>query len=181
MLLLLDDGSFELEAEEAKLKGLIRAVATADDVAKASSLGYSSVVAEVFLPEAVEEAKRRNVKLINIEDLAGPMIEFVIKALAARRPDQLVRLFDSLAPPNVLRSYDYWEHPSYKGTLFANTFSVKFAIPNTATKLIEGLTELMAFLSSKLSASKIEASFQTENKPSENMFTIILKFSIRHD
>ena len=45
-------------------------MAAGDDVVKTSHSNQSFVAAKVFLPETVEEAKRRNIRLISIEDVA---------------------------------------------------------------------------------------------------------------
>ena len=87
LLELNEDGSFMLKVEGNVLRGHIRAVATGDDVVKASYSNQSFVAAKVFLPEAVEEAKRRNVRLINIEDVAKPLAALMISLLSYRRAD----------------------------------------------------------------------------------------------
>ena len=152
------------------LKGRIRSVATADDVITASNLGQSFVAAKVFLQEAIDEARKRGVRLINIEDIAEPLVNLMVGILASRRADLLIRAFDMLLPPEVARDYSYHE---YVG-VFTNrpenaTFRTKITIPGkVAAKIFEDLSELLNELASKMSELKnVDVEF-TVSKDSEN-------------
>ena len=153
LLELSEDGVFILRMEGgAELRGRIMAVATADDVIKASNLGQSFVAARIFLPEAVEEAKRRNVKLVNIEDVAEPLASLMINLLASRRADLLIRVFNLLIPPQLAKSYSYSEYRDVMiGEVEDVSFRVRIEIPGKfAANVFEDLSELLNELVSKM-------------------------------
>lgn len=152
-----EDGVFVIRMEDGSvLRGRIRSVATADDVITASNLGQSFVAAKVFLQEAVDEARRRGVKLINIEDIAESLVNLMVGILASRRADLLIRAFDALLPPEVVRDYSYYEYASiFTGKPEDATFHVRIRIPGrAAAKVFEDLSELLNELASKMSRLK---------------------------
>lgn len=55
------------------------------------------MAAKVFLQEAVNETKKKGVKLINIEDGAEPP--------GLEETDLLIRAYDMLLPPEVVMDY----------------------------------------------------------------------------
>lgn len=146
-----EDGVFELEYEDGLLAGRIVAVATADDVVKASALGQLFVAADVFLPEAVEEAKKRGVRLIHLDDLVRPAARLLAKFLIDRRADLLVKFFESVLPKSVGRSFSYGEYtPDDKGVPYEVKFDVKVVVPIRQSQVVEPLHQLMSKLSAAL-------------------------------
>ena len=156
LLELNEDGSFMLRMEGSELRGHIRAVATGEDVVKASYTNQSFVAAKVFLPEAVEEAKKRNVRLINIEDIAEPLAALMISLLSYRRADLLIRIFNAILPPQVARYYSYSEYKDmFADRVYSASFTMSIEIPSkVAPLLFEDLNELLAELSAKMSKLK---------------------------
>ncbi|WP_291764505.1 hypothetical protein [Caldivirga sp. UBA161] len=178
LLELNEDGSFMLKIEGSELRGHIKAVATGEDVVKASYSNQSFVAAKVFLPEAVEEAKKRNVKLINIEDVAEPLAALMISLLSYRRADLLIRVFNAILPPQVARHYSYNE---YKDLLTSKvneaSFTTSIEMPSkVASLLFEDLNELLAELSAKMSRLKgVDVEFTV--KKSGGSYNLSFSFS----
>ncbi|MEZ0319104.1 MAG: hypothetical protein ABWK05_03800 [Pyrobaculum sp.] len=144
---------FELEPEGRRLAGRVVAVATADDVAKASALGEPFVAADVFLPEAVEEAKKRGVRLIHLDDVARPAARLLAKFLIDRRPDLLVTFFETALPATVGRSFSYNEHtPDDRGVPYEVNFRIVATVPSKQSEVAEPLHHFKSKLSAALSS-----------------------------
>ncbi|MEM1637906.1 MAG: hypothetical protein QW247_09375 [Pyrobaculum sp.] len=58
----------------------------------------------------MEEARKRGVKLIHLDDLVRPAARQLAKFLADRRPDLLVTFFESALPKTVGRGFEYNEY-----------------------------------------------------------------------
>ncbi|MGC9136739.1 hypothetical protein [Caldivirga sp.] len=178
LLELNEDGSFVLRTEGSELRGHIRAVATGEDVVKASYSNQSFIAAKVFLPEAAEEAKKRGVRLINIEDITEPLAVLMISMLSHRRADLLIRVFDAILPPQVARYYSYGEYKDmFTDKVHTASFTMSIEIPSKiAPLLFEDLNELLAELSAKMSKLKgVDVEFTV--KKSSGSFNLSYRFS----
>ncbi|ABW02011.1 hypothetical protein [Caldivirga maquilingensis] len=178
LLELNEDGSFMLRIEGSELRGHIRAVATGEDVVKASYVNQSFVAAKLFLPEAVEEAKKRNVRLISIEDITEPLAVLMISMLSHRRADLLIRIFNAILPPQVARHYYYSEYKDIlTGKVSKASFTMSIEIPSKiAPLLFEDLNELLAELSAKMSRLK-DVNIEFTVKKSSEDYNLSFNFS----
>lgn len=147
-----ESGLFSAEIDGVLAKGLIRDIATADDVDKVVNLGGSFLAAKVFLLEAVEVARAKGVRLAALEDLIRPMAELIVSLLASRRADLLARLMEALVPPEITKYYSYHEHESvFRDSVLSSVgFTVELKLTRRAVSLLEDFSELFNALATKL-------------------------------
>lgn len=176
MLRLEEDGLFSAEIDGVLAKGLIRGVATADDVAKVVNLGGSFLAAKVFLPEAVEVARAKGVRLVALEDLIRPMAELIVGLLASRRADILIRLMEALVPPEIVKYYSYYEHEfAFSDSVPSSVgFTVELKLTRRALSLLEDFSELFNALATKLGEIP-NADVEYSVQKSEGNYVIRLK------
>jgi hypothetical protein len=140
-----EDGTFVAEVGGRAERGIVRLIAVGGYVVRASLKGLSFVAAKVFLQEAVEEARRRGLKLVDLEALTAQLAKVLVDLALQRRADLVVKVLDQLLPPGIPRSYTYYEF-SYMGRVASVSAGLKAdlsaAEPDTVTSLLDLFTEL---------------------------------------
>ncbi|AFA40736.1 hypothetical protein Pogu_2709 [Pyrobaculum oguniense TE7] len=177
LMRLMEDGSFLYVTSGAEVKLRIRSVATGDDVVKAKASGASALAANVFLPEAVEVAKREGIELISIEDVADPLIGVIGALLKERRLDLLVRIFQELLPGDVARSYSYYELANFMGRGISSV-SFRVKVEFRRSDFFEDILELLSALAAKASSSGLSTHLNSAVDPKRGERTIELEISL---
>ena len=178
LMRLLEDGSFLYVKGDAAVKLRIRSVATGDDVLRAKASGASALAAELFLPEAVEVARREGVELIDLEDVAEPLAEVVGALLRERRPDLLVRIFQELLPRDVARHYSYLEHVDFMTKdVAATSFKVELEFQK-CFEFFEDILEFMSALAAKASGLGMSTSLNSTVDPRHKKQRITFEVSL---
>ncbi|RFA93499.1 hypothetical protein CGL51_12715 [Pyrobaculum aerophilum] len=179
MMRLLEDGSFLYLKGDVEVKLRIRSVATGDDVIKARAAGVSALAAKLFLPEAVEAAKREGVELINLEDVAEPLARVLGDLLRQRRADLLVRFFQELLPSEVTRSYSYYEYSSILtgGAVSSVSFKVEIEFKKSL-ELFEDVLEFISALAARASDLGMATSLDSRTDPRYKERKIRLEISL---
>ncbi|ABL89099.1 conserved hypothetical protein [Pyrobaculum islandicum DSM 4184] len=174
-----EDGVYAYRVGGDVLRGRVVAVATADDIIKASNLGYTFVAAKVFLPEAVEEAGKRGIRLVSIEEIAEPLSVLLVNLLANRRGDMLIRLFDQLIPSFMTRTYYYYEYMDYnRGDVYATSFKATVKVHERFYSEVFGdLVELLSELSMRMGKTRgVQVEFATRREA--NSHVVSLEFTV---
>lgn len=148
-----EDGTLVAEVEGSAERGVVRLIAIGDDIVRASLRGLTFVAAKVFLQEAVEEARKRGLKLVNLEDLTVSLARILVDTALQRRADLLVKVLDQLLPPRIPRNYSYYEF-SYAGRITSVHMGfqadLSAAEPDTARSLLDLFTELASQIAERL-------------------------------
>ena len=140
-----EDGTFVVEMGGSEERGIVRLVAVGDDVVRASLKGLSFVAAKVFLQEAVDEARKRGLKLVDLEALTASLAKVLVDLAFQRRADLLIKVLDQLLPPKIPRSYSYYEY-TFMGRVVSVDAGLRAdlsaAEPDAVGSLLDFFTEL---------------------------------------
>jgi hypothetical protein len=171
-----EDGTFVAEVGGRAERGVVRLIAVGDDVVRASLKGLSFVAAKVFLQEAVEEARKRGLKLVDLEALTAQLAKVLVDLALQRRADLVVKVLDQLLPPRIPRSYTYYEF-SYMGKVTSVSAGLKAdlsaAEPDTVTSLLDLFTELTS------RAAEVGAGVEYTVEKDADRYTLKFSYSVR--
>jgi hypothetical protein len=171
-----EDGTFVAEVGGRAERGVVRLIAVGDDVVRASLKGLSFVAAKVFLQEAVEEARKRGLKLVDLEALTAQLAKVLVDLALQRRADLVVKVLDQLLPPRIPRSYTYYEF-SYMGKITSVSAGLKAdlsaAEPDTVTSLLDLFTELTS------RAAEVGAGVEYTVEKDADRYTLKFSYSVR--
>jgi hypothetical protein len=171
-----EDGTFVAEVGGRAERGIVRLIAVGDDVVRASLKGLSFVAAKVFLQEAVEEARKRGLELVDLEALTAQLAKVLVDLALQRRADLVVKVLDQLLPPRIPRSYAYYEF-SYMGRIASVSAGLKAdlsaAEPDTVTSLLDLFTELTS------RAAEVGAGVEYTVEKDADRYTLKFSYSVR--
>ena len=169
-----EDGTFVAEIGGSPERGIVRLVAIGDDIVRASLKGLSFVAAKVFLQEAVDEARKRGLKLVDLEALTTSLAKVLTDLALQRRADLIVKVLDQLLPLKIPRSYSYYEY-SFMGMITSVHAGFQADLSASEPDTVRSLLDLFTELASRI--AEIGAGVEyTLGKDSDQY---ILKFSFK--
>jgi len=170
-----EDGTFVVEMGGSEERGIVRLVAVGDDVVRASLKGLSFVAAKVFLQEAVDEARKKGLKLVDLEALTASLAKVLVDLAFQRRADLLIKVLDQLLLPKIPRSYSYYEY-TFMGRIVSVDAGFRADLSAAEPDAVGSLLDLFTELASRVAEI---AGAGVEYAVEKNSDRYVLRFSFK--